>query len=108
MKESLRLYKELLRAARSFPVTPVARKLESNIREVSQAFLNENNPDKVSELREDGHAALQVIAFLKSLPKVNPSRCQTCAWRCALPIGLADQGGTASGAIAVWSALRPV
>lgn len=79
MKESLRLYKELLRAARSFPVTPVARKLESNIREVSQAFLDEESPDKVSELREDGHATLRVIAFLKGLPQVNPSRCQTCA-----------------------------
>ncbi len=72
MKESLRVYRDLLRAARSFPVQPVARKLESNIKEVSGAFLDERDPDKVYGLHEDGRAALRVIAFLKGLPQVNP------------------------------------
>ena len=72
MKESLRLYRELLRAARSFPVPPVARKLESNIKEVVQAFVDEKDVDKVCALHEDGHAALRVIAFLRGLPQVSP------------------------------------
>jgi len=86
MKESLRLYRDLLRAARSFPVPPVARKLESNIKEVSGTHLDERDPDKVCELREDGHAALRVIAFLKGLPQVNPWRCLALAVRCILLI----------------------
>ena len=72
MKESLRVFRDLLRAARSFPVQPVAKKLESNIKEVSGAFLGERDPDKVCGLHEDGRAALRVIAFLKGLPQVNP------------------------------------
>ena len=72
MKESLRVYRDLLRAARSFPVQPVARKLKSNIKEVSGVFLDERDPDKVCGLHEDGRAALRVIAFLKGLPQVNP------------------------------------
>ena len=71
MKESLRLYRELLRAARSFPVRPVARKLESNIKEVVQAFVDEKDVDKVCALHEDGYAALRVIAFLRGLPHVS-------------------------------------
>lgn len=71
MKESLRLYRELLKAARSFPVAPVARKLESNIKEVSQAFVDEKDVDKVCALHEDGYAALRVIAFLRGLPEVS-------------------------------------
>lgn len=73
MIESLRLYKDLLKAARAFPVRPVARKLESNIKEVSQAFLDEADADKVCGLHEDGRAAIRVIAFLRGLPKVSPS-----------------------------------
>ena len=78
MKESLRLYKELLRAARSFPVPPVARKLESNIKEVVQAFADEKDVDKVCALHEDGYAALRVIAFLRGLPQVIPIHTQNC------------------------------
>ena len=72
MKESLRLYRDLLRAARSFPVQPVAKKLESNIKEVSGAFIDERDPDKVCGLHEDGRAAVRVIAFLSGLPQVKP------------------------------------
>ena len=72
MKESLRLYRELLRAARSFPVPPVARKLESNIKEAVQAFVDEKDVDKVCAMHEDGYAALRVIAFLRGLPQVSP------------------------------------
>ena len=71
MKESLCLYRKLLRAARSFPVPPVARKLESNIKEVVQALVEENDVDKVCALHEDGYAALRVIAFLRGLPQVS-------------------------------------
>ena len=81
MNGSLRVYRDLLRAARSFPVQPVARKLESNIKEVTGAFIDEQDPDKVCALHEDGRAALRVIAFLKGLPQVNPWRSLACAYQ---------------------------
>ena len=66
----LSLYRRLLRAVKDFPVRPVARKLQFNVREVYDIHKTEQAPASIERLHSDGEAALRVIAFLRHLPQV--------------------------------------
>ena len=69
-RTSIRLYRQLLRDARAFPLPPIRRKLEYNYREMFDLHKTESCPAKQQELLGDGKAALRVLRWLKALPQV--------------------------------------
>ncbi len=70
---SLYLYRRLLRDISGFPVGPVRRKLKINVRLLFEVHSGETNPDQVTHLRSNALAAVRVLAWLKSVPKVQLS-----------------------------------
>lgn len=69
-EHSIHLYRKLLRDARHFPVLPIRRKLRYNYREMFDLHREETCSQNIKELMQAGHAALRVLAWLKSLPEV--------------------------------------
>lgn len=67
---SVKLYRDLLRAARTFPVRPVGRKIAYNCRELFDWYRNESRPVELTRLQCDGEAALRVIGWMRQLPQV--------------------------------------
>lgn len=72
------IYRSLIRAARSFPVAPVGRKIEYNCREIFEIYRGETDSEVIRELKEDSAAALRVIGWLKQLPPVGSLSADTC------------------------------
>ncbi len=67
---ALKLYRDLLRAARSFPVRPVGRKIEYNCRELFDLYRKETRVEELNSLHGDAEAALRLIAWMRALPQV--------------------------------------
>jgi len=70
LRNSIQLYRKLLRDARKFPLPPIRRKLEHNYREMFDLHKTETCSSKQEELLGDGEAALRVLHWLKTLPPV--------------------------------------
>jgi hypothetical protein len=78
MGNAASIYRTLIRAARSFPVRPVGRKIEYNCREVFEVYRGETDTQLIAALEEDAAAALRVIRWCESLPPVRGPGVSTC------------------------------
>jgi Complex 1 protein (LYR family) len=67
---SKQLYRQLLRAAKDFPVQPVGRKIAYNCRELFDWYRREKRKEELQSLHGDAHAALRVIGWMRTLPEV--------------------------------------
>ena len=70
---SLALYRHIVREANKLSVAPVRRKIIYNTREVYSLYASETDELKLAGLHEDAAAAARVIAWLNTLPKVQPA-----------------------------------
>ena len=66
----LGVYRRLVREARTFPIGPVGRKIQYNVRQLFEHHKEERRPEHLERLREDCEAALRIIAWLRCLPEV--------------------------------------
>ena len=73
MSCSKAVYREILREAAKLSVGPVRRKICYNTRELFDLYRTEQDPTVVQKLRDDGAAAVRVIAWLTRLSEVPTS-----------------------------------
>lgn len=69
-RETLRLWRHLLKEIRGIPSGPVRRKARSNARELFELHRQESRGDRLEELHKDGAAALRVLGWFGSLSLV--------------------------------------
>ena len=70
------LYRQMLRDAGQFPILPIRRKLLYNYREMFDLHRLETSPEAIEKLVQAGHAAMRVLAWLKSLSQARSTACK--------------------------------